>query len=176
MVVGFTMFMGFAVVQQTVAFRMQDVLQLTGQETAQTVGVAMMVSAVAALVAQGIVVQRMSVPPLTLLRVGALTLLAAFLVLAAAGQVTLFIVAMGIMGFGMGLAAPGFISGASLAVTADEQGAVAGLSSAVPALGFTIGPVLGTGLYQWSAGVPYLFTAALFVPLVFYLWRHRPTR
>jgi MFS family permease len=171
MVVGFSMFMGFAVVQQTVPFRIQDVLLLSGQETARVVGVAMMGSAVASLIAQGVIVQRLAVAPLTLLRAGTLILIGAFMLLAGARQVPVFVAAMAVMGFGMGLAVPGFTAGASLAVRTDEQGAVAGLSSSVPALGFTIGPLAGTALYQWEPSVPYLFTAAIFVPLALYTLR-----
>ncbi len=176
MLVGFFMFMGFAVVQQTIAFRMQDVLELTGQETARMVGMSMMFSAAMSLLAQGVVVQRMNVTPLPLLRAGVIILIAAFLLLAAARQPSLFVIAMGVMGFGMGLAAPGFTAGGSLAVTADEQGSVAGLTASVPALGFTVGPLLGTALYQWLPGAPYLLTAALFVPLMLYTWRIRLKR
>jgi MFS family permease len=171
MVVGFAMFMGFAVVQQTVAFRIQDVLVLDGQQTARTVGVALMASALASLIAQGIVVQRFALHPVWLLRAGITILIVAFLLLAAAERAVLFVAAMGLMGFGMGLAGPGFTAGASLAVTADEQGAVAGLAASIPALGFTIGPLLGTALYQWNGALPYLVTAALFLPVVLYTIR-----
>jgi MFS family permease len=171
MVVGFSMFMGFAVVQQTVPFRIQDVLLLSGQETARIVGVAMMGSAGASLIAQGVIVQHLAVTPLTLLRTGTLILICAFMLLAGARQVPVFVAAMAVMGFGMGLAVPGFTAGASLAVHGDEQGAVAGLSSSVPALGFTVGPLAGTALYQWEPSAPYLFSAALFLPLALYTLR-----
>ncbi len=173
MIIGFFMFMGFAVVQQTIAFRMQDVLVLTGQETARTVGISMMLSACASLLAQLVVVQRMGLSPLTLLRLGVVVMVTAFLLLASATSTGFFVAALAVMGFGMGLAAPGFTAGGSLAVTADEQGAVAGFSASIPALGFTAGPVLGTALYQWLPIAPYVFTALLFLPLMAYTWRLR---
>ena len=46
------MFMGMALVQQTLAFRFQDVLGLTAVETAQTFGMAMGCSAAASLLSQ----------------------------------------------------------------------------------------------------------------------------
>jgi MFS family permease len=60
---------------------------------------------------------------------------------------------------------------ASLAVGPDEQGALAGLTSAVPALGSIIGPVLGTGLYQLHPQLPYLANALLLLPPLWLSWK-----
>ncbi len=68
-IVGVTMFSGMALVQQTMGFRFQDALSLSATETAQAVGLGMMLSAAASLLAQGVVVQRLSLAPFTLLRV-----------------------------------------------------------------------------------------------------------
>ena len=73
---------------------------------------------------------------------------------------------MAFVGLGMGMAAPGFISAASMAVEPKEQGAVAGLTSAGPALGFIVGPTLGAALYQWNSILPYSVTTLLFIPLI----------
>ena len=62
-IIGVSMFTGFALVQQTMGFRFQDVLQLTAGETAKTFGIAMMCSAAASLFAQAVVVQRMHSDP-----------------------------------------------------------------------------------------------------------------
>ena len=68
---------------------------------------------------------------------------------------------------------PGVSSAASLRVGVEEQGAVAGLMSACPALGFIFGPVIGTGLYQLQPHWPYLLVLVLFVPLMLAVWRLR---
>ena len=52
-------FTGFAMVQQTLAFRLQDVLSLSGIETAQYTGWAMMVSAASSLFMQMVIAQRL---------------------------------------------------------------------------------------------------------------------
>ncbi|MDZ7825197.1 MAG: MFS transporter [Gammaproteobacteria bacterium] len=81
-VVGVTMFTGMALVQQTMGFRFQDALVLNAEDTAQAVAVAMMSSAVCSLIAQGLVVQRLSLPPFTLLRLAMPLLIVAFTMMA----------------------------------------------------------------------------------------------
>lgn len=173
-IVGVLMFTGVAVVQQTLAFRFQDVLGLTGQETARMFGFAMMFSAVLSLIAQGFIVQRMDLPAITLLRIALPLLVVAFAVMTIFESGTALFLAMGALGLGMGLAGPGFMAGASLAVSQAEQGAVAGLASSCGPLGFTIGPLLGTALYQYEPRLPYLLTLIAYVPLLVFVWRVNP--
>ena len=66
---------------------------------------------------------------------------------------------------------PGISSAASLRVSPQEQGDVAGLMAACPAMGFILGPVLGTGLYQIGPLLPYLLVLLLSIPLVLASWR-----
>src|SRR5262245_46711321 len=68
-IVGVLMFSGNALVQQTMGFRIQDTLHLSGGETARTFGITMMFSAAASLIAQALIVQRLTVAPFTLLRI-----------------------------------------------------------------------------------------------------------
>ncbi|GIS97301.1 MAG: hypothetical protein CM1200mP24_05850 [Gammaproteobacteria bacterium] len=53
---------------------------------------------------------------------------------------------MVVLGLGMGLSGPGLMAGASLAVTAEEQGAVAGIAGAWGPLGFFFRNVNWRGL------------------------------
>ncbi|HEX7036812.1 MAG TPA: MFS transporter [Pseudomonadales bacterium] len=175
-VVGVVMFMGMAVVQQTLPFRLQDVLALSGQETARTFGTAMMLMGGASLAAQLLVVQRFDLAPFTLLRVAMPVLLGAFVVISLAESRAVYLGAMLLLGFGMGLAGPGFMAGASLAVAAEEQGAVAGLASSCGPLGFTVGPLLGTALYQVDGQLPYLVTVLVYVPLLVFTFVVKPGR
>ncbi|MFW6093846.1 MAG: MFS transporter [Pseudomonadota bacterium] len=178
-IVGVMMFMGMAVVQQTLAFRLQDVLELSAAGTARAFGTAMMLMALSSLLAQGVVVQRLDLPPLTLLRLAMPILLTAFVVITLADTRPFFLGGMAVLGFGMGLAAPAFMGGASLAVGPEEQGAVAGVTSSCGPLGFTVGPLLGTALYQIHGQLPYLVTVMIYVPLLaftFLLKLEDPTR
>ena len=164
-IVGVTMFSGMALVQQTMGFRFQDALNLSATETAQAVGLGMMLSAGASLLAQGVVVQRLSLAPFTLLRVAMPLLFLAFATMALTESRWVLTAAMMVQGFGMGLAGPGFMAGASLAVTAEEQGAVAGVAGSCGPLGFAIGPMLGGALYQLQPTLPYAVAAGVYVVL-----------
>lgn len=172
-IVGALMFMGMALVQQTLAFRFQDVLGLTAVETAQTFGIAMGCSAAASLVSQIGLMQRINLTPFQWLRVALPILAIAFACLALADTRNPIITAMVLQGVGMGLAGPAFMAGASLAVEPHEQGAVAGIAGSCGPLGFTVGPLLGGFFYQISPDLPYWFTFAIYLPLLVFVMRQR---
>jgi MFS family permease len=56
---------------------------------------------------------------------------------------------------------PGVMAGASLAVGHDSQGAAAGLVSASQGIGFIVGPVVSTMLYEWDKALPFWILAGL---------------
>jgi MFS family permease len=69
---------------------------------------------------------------------------------------------------------PAIAAGASLAVAPDEQGAVAGLVSACPAIGFVVGPISAGALYQVHPSLAPMFSAAVFfLVLVLLVLRER---
>jgi len=169
--VGFVAFLGFSMTTQTIGFYIQDRFVLDGKTTAQVAGMGMMVSALASLLAQTLLVQRLRLAPTHLLVSGLPLLLVGFVLLPLAGNIPALVGVLGILGLGMGLIAPGFTAGASLAVGADEQGAVGGLISACPAAGFILGPMLGTTMYQHIHVLPYFCAAGLMLPLLVYAVR-----
>jgi MFS family permease len=164
-IVGVCMFTGFALVQQTMGFRFQDVLGLGPGETAQTFGLAMMCTGAASLFAQLVIVQKLDIKPFTLLRLAMPVLIVAFTLMTFVETQLLLTLAMTFLGFGMGLAGPGFMAGASLAVSPAEQGSVAGVAGSCGPLGFTIGPFIGGLMYQYNPTIPYAFAAGMYVIL-----------
>lgn len=164
-IVGSLMFMGMALVQQTLAFRFQDILNLNAVETAQTFGLAMGFSAAASLASQIGLMQRIDLSPFQWMRIALPILIVAFACLAVAETKNLLIAAMVMQGAGMGLAGPAFMAGASLAVEPHEQGAVAGLAGSCGPLGFVVGPLVGGFLYQIQPDLPYWFTFLVYLPL-----------
>ncbi len=148
-------FTGFAGLQQTLGFRLQDMLSLTGTETAQYTGFALMVAALFSFSMQVLVAARFQGRPITLIRAGVTLLLAGALVIALPGSFTLVLTGMASLGAGLGLAVPAIAASASLAVSPEEQGAAAGLVTACPAAGFVSGPLICGFLYEidptWSA-------------------------
>lgn len=167
-IAGVFLFMGFAIVQQTIAFRFQDVLGLDGTQTATIVGISLMFSAAAALFVQLMVIPRLHVRPFVLLRISMPMMMIAFAIMALSHSQGMYMLAMCILGLGMGLAGPGFMAGASVAVSSQEQGAVAGVASSCGPLGFTVGPLLGTYLYSIDGALPYWFAFASYFLLFFF--------
>ncbi len=169
-IVGVLMFTGFAVVQQTMGFRFQDALDLGAAETARAFGFAMVLSAASSLIAQAVIVQRLELAPFTLLKLAMPLLIVAFLLMATSETYAWLAFAMMILGLGMGLAGPGFMAGASLAVAPEEQGAVAGVAGACGPLGFTIGPMAGGAMYQIEPVLPYFVAAGVYLCLLGFMW------
>ena len=123
-------------------------------------------SAGASLLAQAVVVQRLDLAPFTLLKAAMPLLIVAFTIFATTDTQWSLTIAMTVLGFGMGLAGPGFMAGASLAVSPEEQGAVAGVAGSCGPLGFTIGPLIGGFMYQLNPTLPYAFAAGMYVVLL----------
>lgn len=170
MLVGVSLYTSFSMVQQTLGYFVQDALQLPASDTVQKVGFAMMASAFSALFAQLVIVQKLKLHSVSLLRLGLPMVMTAFFLLTQVNSQFTLLLDFALVGLGMGLCGPGFSALASLAVDASEQGAVAGLISACPALGFIVGPVLGGALYQWQMTAPAIVAGTLFVPLVVFTW------
>ena len=170
MIPGIVMYMGAAVVQQTLSFRMQDSLQLNAADAAGAFGSTMMASAIAGLLAQTVIVQRINLSPAGWLCTGLPLIAAALIGMGLFNLFYSFLITSVLMGFGMGFAGAGFNAGASLAVTADEQGAVAGLISACSSAGWIVGPLLGPVLYRLAPSLPFVSTAACVAAVAMFAW------
>jgi MFS family permease len=156
--------------EQTVAFYFQDRLQLTGRETARTVGLALVAYGLVAVFSQGFIVRRFRLPAFVLLRSGLPIAFVGLLMLVFAQGFGWLTAALAIQGLGHGLTLPGVTAGLSLAVTDDEQGTVAGLGSSAQAFGRMVGPVAGTGLYQIRPELPYLFGSTVLLLAIAFLF------
>jgi MFS transporter, DHA1 family, tetracycline resistance protein len=161
--VGFVFTLASVAMEQTIAFLFQDSMHLTGPETARHVGVALACNGGAAVFAQGFVVQRYRPRPATLLGTGVPFALLGFLGMWLFDHTLGLTVSLVLQGLGQGLALPGITAAASLGVGDGEQGEVAGLSSSAQALARTVGPLVGTTLYDITPHAPYAFAARLLV-------------
>lgn len=171
LLIAIVMLVTFSVVQQTLGFYFQDTLQLSGQQAARKVGFALMGAATVSLLAQGLLVQRLKWPAWRLIQGGLFALLLGSVSLAVGASAVWLFAGVGLCGLGIGLSYPGCVAAASLTVSAEEQGSLAGLTTAVPAIGSIIGPVLGTGLYEMSPHWPYACNVLILLPLLVYAWR-----
>lgn len=156
------LFTGFSAIQQTLGFLVQDTLSLDGIATAQMTGAALMVSATFTFIVQVTAMQWLKLQPGTFIRLGLLSMLCGAAFLGGSGDFVMLAAGMGFLGAGLGLTMPAIIAGASLAVSAEEQGGAAGLIAACPAIGFVAGPLVGGLLYQVQAPLAPLFAALVF--------------
>ena len=158
-------FTGFAGIQQTMGFRLQDMLSLSGTETAQYTAIALMSAALLTFTMQLTVAQKYQGPPIVLIRAGVGLLLSGACVVALAPTFSVVLAGMAVLGAGLGLSVPAIAAAASLAVNPDEQGAAAGLITALPAAGFVTGPLLCGYLYTVSPTLSALGAAAVLLPV-----------
>jgi DHA1 family multidrug resistance protein-like MFS transporter len=158
-------------VQQTLGFYFQDLLQLGRVEAAQMFSLAMVCSATATLFMQLVVVQHLKGSPLRLLKIGLPLFFVAFVILTTAQQAMALYIALFILGAGMGLAGPGVAVTATFTVQASEQGGLAGLMASFTGLGFVLGPLLGGLVYRFDMTYPSLTAAILVLPVIVFAWR-----
>jgi len=174
-------FVIFAVIQgtagsipiQTIAFMIRDMLKLPTAETQQFAGVALMGLAIASLVAQFVLVQRFKLTNRFLIIAGILVAILSNLLVAVATNYGMLAFALVLSGLGFGMLRPGIAAAASLSVSQDEQGAMAGLTGGASAAGFIFAPLVGNGLYSWSPVAPYWFGAILMAILLLFVLSNR---
>ncbi len=141
---------------QTLGFYLMDHLGVATAEVPRAVGFALMFSAISTLLAQTVFVQSLRPMPRTLEILGAGINAVAFLGLILADRLFVIWIATALCGFGYGLLRLGNVAGASHAVRGDEQGAVAGLNSAMWSAGYIIAPLAAMSLHQIDPRLPYI--------------------
>jgi MFS family permease len=146
---------------QFVGFYFIDRLHLNGEEALQFVGIALSAAAMASLFSQLVLVQRFNLSPSVLMRSGPLLILVGHATIAASSSLGPLVFGMLLSGLGAGMITPGFVGGASLSVSGDEQGSAAGLSNAAGASGFVLAPVIGHLFYTISPQALFMATAAM---------------
>ncbi|HPF24377.1 MAG TPA: MFS transporter [Hyphomonas sp.] len=152
------------VLTQVFVFAVMDKLGVSGREAAQYTGPAFTVGAVAVLLAQLVLIPRLHLKNKTLMWVGCIPLLmGAVLMIFAADFATLILVQF-LIGLGQGLARPGFSSGASLAVSPQLQGNVAGLIISANGAGYIVTPFFGLFVYEYVGHtIPFFIASGLLV-------------
>lgn len=146
---------------QFIAFYFIDRLGLRSEDALQLVGVALSAAAMASLFSQLVLVQRFNLPPITLMRAGPILILIGHAIIAMSTLIGPLVFGMLLSGLGAGMLTPGYAGGASLSVTADEQGSAAGLSNAAGASGFIFAPLIGNLFYMISPSALFIATATM---------------
>ncbi|GAB3617423.1 MFS transporter [Okibacterium endophyticum] len=171
LVAGFGMFTALGFIQVITGFIAQDRFALDAQTTGLVTGGALLAAGLGMVLAQSVIVPKSGWAPRTLLRVGTLIAAAGFAVLLIGANMAVFVLAILLIGLGLGTAMPGYTAGASLLMRSDEQGGLAGLIGATNGLTFVIAPTLSTVLYSIDPLLPIaigggiMFAVFLFVLL-----------
>jgi MFS family permease len=115
----------------------------------------------ATLFAQLVVIPRTAMSVRGLLTMGIIVTMLGIALLLLPMSSGLFVFALTLKGFGMGLMRPAVAAGGSLAVNPDEQGAVAGLNSSTAAVGIIFVPIIAMPLYLVLPTGPFWIALAL---------------
>jgi len=171
--IGVVCFFSFAANQQTLAFALQDRFNLTGAETVQATGAMLMCLAISSLFSQIVILQRMTIAPVSAVIWGvAASTLGYIAMIMAHNSLMLYGVAMLLIGFGLGFVMPNIASLCSSTVSTKQQGVVAGYTSSIPAMGFVLGPVSGGALYQIAPVLPQQLAVVLMTVMLAVLVIH----
>ena len=170
LIIGFCASYIMATVHQVGGFYFQDILQIGAAETAQRIGIALAAMAVVSMGVQFLIIRPFKLKPRTLLRWGGPITVFGVTVLLFAGGLPELLIGMVLSGLGLGLTMPGNSAAASLAVSPHEQGSLAGIMMAGNSLGFALGPILGTALYQIVPQVPYIVALAISASVAVYVF------
>lgn len=158
---GFGMFTALGFMQVLLGFVVQDRFALPAELTGVATGGSLLAVGVGMVIAQGVIVPKSGWPPGTLLRVGTVAAFTGYALIIADLGLPLLIVAVLMVGFGLGIAMPGYTAGPSLLMYRDEQGSLAGLIGATNGLTFVIAPTASTLLYGVWAPLPIMIGAAI---------------
>ena len=157
----FGIYFANGVVQITMGFLVQDRGGLEPAPAVSVTALMLLANATGAMLMQLIVVPRLGWGPRRLLRAGMTLALVALACLTIAPSLWALAVSTFAMGVASGMASPGYSAGASLAVSAREQGGIAGVINATGAITWIVAPVSATALYGWMPLSPFLLALSL---------------
>ena len=160
---------GYAALLGVIGFLVIDRLKLPPAQAQQPIALVLIAGAVATLFAQWWLIPQLKLSPRALVFWGSLVAAIGSSALGLAGGVYSLTMSFAVASIGYGLYRPGFTSGASLAVEADEQNAVAGMVASVNGIPYIVAPAIGVGLYQIWMPLPFMLTGFLMVGLAFWI-------
>lgn len=168
LLVGFAMVLGFAALQPTTAFYVQDRFGLGTADAVRQASLASAGFAAGSFVVQAFVVRRLPLPPPQLLALGLAICLLGVGGSLAASRTEALIAGFGAMGMGYGLAQSGLAAAVSILGGPHRQGQVAGRLQAAMSAAWIVGALGGAALYAVSISAP-LCLAAVAMAFAFLL-------
>ncbi len=173
MIFGFVSGSAQAATGQAMGFLVIDRLGVSPVAAQPEIAIVFMAGAGATLLAQWGLIRMFAMTPLQLMRWGTAIAAIGTAGIALAPDFHALVVAYALSALGYGFARPGFTAGASLAVSQEEQGGVAGAVTAVNGACFVAAPAIGIGLYQLGPSLPYWLGAAALALLIAYVFNNR---
>lgn len=145
---------GLFTIQVIGGFYLQDQLGLPSDQLAVTVSFGLMFTGLAVLIAQIIQSKWLKWEPRPMVLIGSLILVASMVTFLLTKQLPFYYLAFFVFGLGSGFMMTGFMTGASLSVSNEQQGGVAGLVTAMQGVSAIIAPILSTSLYHANKHIP----------------------
>jgi MFS family permease len=158
---GLVTMISIVTIQVIGGFYFQDQLGLTSEETARVVSFGLMFSGAAMLIVQIIQMKWLKWQPKPMILLGSLFLIAGMALFLISASLVVYYAAFFMFGIGTGLLMPGFMAGASLSVSQEQQGGAAGLVAAIQGISAIIAPILTTTLYRVDKYIPFILIAVL---------------
>ncbi|MGE0179949.1 MAG: MFS transporter [Sphingomonas sp.] len=166
---------GQAVLLTVIGFLVIDRLALPLDQAQQWIALVLITGALATLLAQWGLIPRLHLDPRQLVIWGSIAAAIGTAVTGVATGVYGITIGYALASLGFGLFRPGFTAGASLAVTRDEQNAVAGMVTSVNGIAYIAAPAIGVGLYMVGLPLPFIGTALVMIALAAWTyWRVTP--
>lgn len=171
MAIGLAMGHAQAMTGQAIGFLVIDRLGMPLMEAQRAIGIVLMTGAGAALLVQWGLIPLLGWSARTLVLVGSPIAALGCALIAGADSLYAIAMAFALTSLGFGFVRPGYTAGASLAVGAADQGAVAGKVTSVNGAAFVLGPSIGVAMYELSSPLPYLVAAAAMLLVTLYAAR-----
>jgi len=151
-----------AISLQAIGFYVMDKMEVGPAEGLQLAGVALTAGAGALIFAQLVVIPALKASPRALMVTGGVLSIVASIEMIIAGNYASIVFGYMLSAFAFGLSRSGFVGGASISVTPEEQGRAAGITTATAGLGFLVAPVAGLWLYDaYGPETPYMLSAGI---------------
>jgi MFS family permease len=148
---------------QVLGFHLIDTLKIEPIKAQPFAGFAMMAGAAAALGVQLVLIPALKLAPARLLRLAPLLAIAGNLLMAVAPNYWVIAVSFVIISAGYAFAMPGLSAGASLASSAESQGAAAGGIFSAYSIGVMMGPIIAMSLYHFVRPAPFLLNVLVLI-------------
>lgn len=168
LVAAFVIAVAIVTAQMSAGFYFQDSLGLTIEQAGPRIAIALILVGVAMIATQVLQIKVLKWAPHRLVITGGILWAIGFTILILGGRLEIYFAAYAVLGIAGGFLIPGYMSGISLAVGEERQGAVAGLLASAQGMAGIVTPIGSTLLYQTHQTSPFWLVVVLMIGLA--LW------